>query len=213
MTAAALARGLLAGTLALGLLAGCNKGEAPAALPPATPTPTPAPTSFTVGGRGYSITFPGRPKHSQEVAKRGLKLTTDVFILRADEANYSMSRVSYAGHAAPSLRSALTSAANQTGGRLTTSRTFTYRGQPAAEATIVGSLKSDREAEVVIRYILVDDKVLIGLIYVPNIKPTKETRKARDAFIDSLRFVTPKKPAATDTTTDPTTGQPGGLPG
>ncbi|HUR74103.1 MAG TPA: hypothetical protein VMZ00_07490 [Sporichthya sp.] len=215
MTASVLARGLLAGALMLGLLAGCNKGEAPAALPDltATPTPTPGPTSFTVGGKGYSITFPGRPTHSTEQAKRGLRLTTDVYVLRTEDADFSLSRVSYAGHDAPSLRSALVSAASQTGGRLTSSRTYSYRGQPAIEGTIVGSLKSDREAAVTARYLLVDGKILIGIIYVPNVKPTRATKKVRDAFLDSLQFKTPPKesPAATEDSGD--SAGTGPLPG
>jgi len=206
--------GVLAGALTFGLVAGCTSDE-PEALPIPTvsPTPEPTPSTFIVGGKGYSITFPAKPTHSKEEAKRGLKLTTDVYTLRSDDANFSISRVSYAGHDAPSLRSALTSAANQTGGRLTSSRTYKYRGQPAIEGTIVGSLKSDREAEVSIRYVLVDDKILIGLIYVPNVKPTKATKKARDAFLDSLKFVTPPK-SADSSTEAPDTGAPTGpLPG
>jgi hypothetical protein len=198
MTAPAVSRrvftGALAAVLVSGLLAACDtKGEAPEALP--TDTPTPPQTEFVVGGKGYSITFPGRPTHSKEQAKRGLKLTTDVYTLRTEDANFSISRVSYAGHEAPSLRTALSSAANQTGGRLTSSKTSTYKGQPAIEGKIVGSLKSDREAEVTIRYILVDNKILIGLIYVPNVKPTKATKQARDAFLNSLTFRTPPKSA------------------
>lgn len=214
MTATALARGLLAGALTLGLLAGCGDGEEPAALPSVTPEPSPEPTSYTVGGKNYSITFPGNPTRSKEQAKRGLKLTTDVYILRAEDANFSASRVSYAGNDAPSLRSALNSAASQTGGRLTSSRTFSYRGQPAIEGKIVGSLKSDREAEVTIRYVLVDAKILIGLIYVPNVKPTKTTRKTRDDFLNSLRYETPPpSPVPDSTDSDPSTEVPPRLPG
>ncbi len=216
MTAPVLVRGLLAGALTLGLLGGCGGGEEPAALPSVTPEPSPEPTSFTVGGKNYSITFPGKPRRTKEQAKRGLKLTTDVYILRADDANYSISRVSYAGNDAPVLRSALTSAASQTGGRLTSSRTFTYRGQPAIEGSIVGSLKSDREAVVTARYILVDKQILIGLIYVPNTKPTKVTKKARDTWLNSLRYETPKtEPAESSSEADPgdAADLPGGLPG
>lgn len=214
MTAPVLVRGLLAAALSLGVLAGCDDGEAAAPLPVATPEPSPEPTSYTVGGKNYSITFPGKPKQSKEEAKRGLKLTTDVYILKSEDANYSISRVSYAGHDTPSLRSALSSAASQTGGRLTSSRTFTYRGQPAIEGKIVGTLKSDRDAEVFIRYVLVDSKILIGLIYVPNVKPTKATKKAREDFLNSLRYETPPKSAASDSTdTDVSTEVPPTLPG
>jgi hypothetical protein len=213
MTAALFVRGVLAGALTLGALSACDtKGEAPEALPSATPTPAPQ-TEFVVGGKGYSITFPGKPTHSKEEAKRGLKLTTDVYTLRTEDANFSISRVSYAGHDAPSLRSALSSAANQTGGRLTSSRTYKFRGQPAIEGTVVGSLKSDREAEVTIRYVLVDDKILIGLIYVPNVKPTKATKKVRDAFLDSLRYQTPPKSADSSTEAPDTDTPVGPLPG
>jgi hypothetical protein len=206
-------RGLLAGVLTLGLLAACDGGEEAAPLPTFTPEAPAEPTSVTVGGKGYSVTFPGQPKHSKEKAKRGLQLTTDVYILRTEDADFSVSRVSYAGHDSPSLRAALSSAANQTDGRLTSSRTFKYRGQPAIEGTIVGSLKSDREAEVKIRYILVDDKVLIGLIYVPNVKPTKATKKVRDDFLDSLKYETPPKSAATTEDSDDSTEVPPTLPG
>lgn len=205
--------GALAGALTLGGLTACDtKGEPPEALPTATPAPTPQ-TAFVVGGKNYSITFPAKPTHSTEQAKRGLKLTTEVYTLRTDDANFSINRVSYAGHDAPSLREALTSAARQTGGRLTASRTFSYRGQPAIEGTIVGTLKSDREAAVTIRYILVDDKILIGVIYVPLVKPTKETKRVRDAFLDSLRYETPPKGAepAAEATDSPLGG--GDLPG
>lgn len=214
MTASLLVRGLLAGALTLGALAGCDDGEEAAPLPTFTPEVAPEATSVTVGGKGYSVTFPGQPKHSKEKAKRGLALTTDVYILRTEDANFSVSRVSYAGNPSPSLRAALTSAANQTDGRLTSSRTFKYRGQPAIEGTIVGSLKSDREAEVKIRYILVDSKILIGLIYVPNVKPTKATKKVRDDFLNSLTYETPPKNAASDETdSDVSTEVPPTLPG
>lgn len=214
ITTAALARRVLAGTLTLGLLAGCGGGEKPEALPSSTPAPDPTPSVYVVGGKGYSITFPEKPKHSKEEAKRGLKLTTDVYTLRTEDANFSVSRVSYAGHDVPSLRSALNSAAAQTGGRLTSSRTFTYRGEPGIQGTIKGTLKSDREAEVFIRYIVVDKKILIGLIYVPNTKPTKDTKRIRDAFLGSLKFETPKNDqaeAAEEDTGDADTGGP--LPG
>lgn len=209
-----IAKGLLAGTLALGGLAACDDGEEAAPLPSFTPEASPEPSSYTVGGKNYSVTFPGAPKHSKEKAKRGLQLTTDVYILRTEDANFSVSRVSYAGHDSPSLRSALSSAASQTGGRLTSSRTFTYRGEPAIEGTIVGSLKSDREAEVKIRYVLVDGKILIGLIYVPNVKPTKATKKVRDDFLNSLRYETPPRSAETDASdSDVSTEVPPTLPG
>lgn len=206
--------GALAGALALSGLSACTSDEPDALpIPTVSPTPEPEPTSFTVGGKGYSITFPAKPVHSKEEAKRGLKLTTDVYILRSEDANFSISRVSYAGHDAPSLRSALTSAAQQTGGRLTSSRTYTYRGQPAIEGTIVGTLKSDREAEVTIRYFLVDGKILIGVIYVPNVKPTKATKKVRDAFLNSLTFTTPPKSAESSTEATAAPGGSGPLPG
>ena len=207
-----IARSVLAGALTLGLLAGCDtKGAAPDPTPVFAPSPSPVPT-YTVGGKNYSITFPGRPKHSQERAKRGLRLTTDVFTLRAPDANFSMSRVSYAGHPSPSLRAALSSAASQTRGRLVSTRTYTYRGQPAIEGTIVGALASDREARVTIRYFLVDKQVLIGLIYVPNVKQTAKTKQVRDAFLESLRFTSPPKsaPGATESTDS---GDTGPLPG
>jgi hypothetical protein len=217
MTAPTRVRGVLAGVLAsaltLGMAAGCDtKGEAPEPIPTATATPAPQ-TEFVVGGKNYSITFPGKPTHSTEVAKRGLKLTTEVYILRTEDANFSISRVSYAGHDAPSLRAALQSAASQTGGRLTTSRTYKYRGQPAIEGTIVGTLKSDREAAVTIRYILVDNKILIGLIYVPKVKATKSTKKVRDAWLESLKFQTPPKSAGENSTESTGTETSAPLPG
>jgi hypothetical protein len=192
MRTAALGRGLLAGALTLGLLAGCSDGEEPEALPPAvTPEPSPEttePTTFTAEGKGYSIVFPARPTRSKEQAKSGLRLTYDVYTLRSEDADFSSSRVSYAGNRAPSLREALSSAARQTGGRLASTRTFSYRGQPAVEGTIVGSLASDREAQVTARYVLVDGKILFGLIYRSKVKPSKESKRVRDAFLNSLRF-------------------------
>lgn len=188
-TPAVLVRGALAGALTLGLLAGCGEGEAPEALPSITPEPSPAaPAEFTAKGKNYSVVFPATPRHSKERAKSGLKLTYDVFTLRTEDADFSSSRVSYAGHGEPSLRAALNSAASQTGGRISTSRTFRYRGSPAIEGTIVGSLKSDREARVTARYILVDGKFLFGLIYRAKAKGTKESNRVRDAFFNSLRF-------------------------
>lgn len=192
MRTAAPGRSLLAGALALGLLAGCSDGEAPEARPPAvTPEASPQttePTTFTAEGKGYSVVFPARPKRSTEQAKTGLRLTYDVYTLRGEDADFSSSRVSYAGNRAPSLREALASAARQTGGRLANTRTFSYRGQPAVEGTIVGSLASDREAQVTARYVLVDGKILFGLIYRSKVKPSKESKRARDAFLNSLRF-------------------------
>lgn len=192
MRTARAGRGLLAGVLTLGLLAGCGDGEEPEALPPVvTPEPSPEttePTTFTAEGKGYSVVFPGEPKRSKEQAKSGLRLTYDVYTLRSEDADFSSSRVSYAGNRAPSLREALASAARQTGGRLANTRTFTYRGQPAIEGTIVGSLASDREAQVTARYVLVDGKILFGLIYRSKVKATKATKRARDGFLNSLRF-------------------------
>lgn len=185
----AVLRAVLAGALSLGLVAGCGDGEEPEALPISTPEPTPeAPTEFTAKGKGYSIVFPAKPRRTEEQAKSGLKLTYDVYTLRSEDADFSSSRVSYAGRGEPSLRAALNSAASQTGGRISTSRTFRYRGEPAIEGTIVGSLASDREARVTARYILVDGKFLFGLIYRQKAKATKESKRIRDAFFNSLRF-------------------------
>ena len=186
---AVLLRGLLAGALTVGVLAGCGDGEEPEALPPIeTPEASPEPTEYTAKGKNYSVVFPAEPKHTEERAKTGLKLTYDVYTLRTEDADFSSSRVSYARHGEPSLRAALNSAASQTGGRISTSRTFTYRGEPAIEGTIVGSLKSDREARVTARYVLVDGKFLFGLIYRQKAKATQESKRIRDAFFNSLRF-------------------------
>ena len=191
MTPSPLVRGLLAGALALSLLAGCGDGEEPEALPAGPPDAAPEATeatTFTAKGKGYSVVFPAQARRSTEQAKTGLRLTYDVFTLRSENADFSSSRVSYAGYRAPSLREALTSAARQTGGRLSASRTFRYRGEPAIEGTVVGSLASDREAEVTARYVLVDGKILFGLIYRSKVKPNRESSKVRDAFLNSLRF-------------------------
>lgn len=194
MNRTALVGGLLAGTLTLGLLAGCSDGEEPEARPVATPdasaepSPDPSATAFTAEGKGYSVVFPAEPRRSQEQAKTGLRLTYDVYLLRSDDADFSSSRVSYAGKGTPSLREALGAAARQTGGRLANTRTFSYRGQPAIEGTIVGSLASDREAQVTVRYVLVDGKILFGLIYRAKVKATRESKKVRDDFLNSLRF-------------------------
>ena len=192
MSRTAFVRGLLAGALTVGLLAGCSDGEEPEALPIATPEPSPEPTSttFTARGKGYSVVFPAEPTRTREQAKTGLRLTYDVHLLRSEDADFSSSRVSYAGKGTPSLREALSSAARQTGGRLANTRTFSYRGEPAIEGTIVGSLASDREAAVTVRYVLVDDKILFGLIYRAKVKATKESKKVRDEFLNSLRFTT-----------------------
>ncbi len=189
---AVLVRAALAGALTLGLLSGCGgDGEEPEALPIATPEPSPEPTEFTAKGKNYSVVFPAKPRHTEERAKTGLKLTYDVFTLRSEDADFSSSRVSYAGRGEPSLRAALNSAASQTGGRISSSRTFTYRGEPAIEGTIVGSLASDREARVTARYVLVDGKFLFGLIYRQKAKASKENKRIRDAFLNSLRFTKP----------------------
>jgi hypothetical protein len=189
MSRTALLRGLLAGALTLGLLAGCSDGEEPEALPVATPEPSVEPaTSFTVEGKGYSVVFPAEPKRTKEQAKTGLRLTYDVHLLRSEDADFSSSRVSYAGKGTPSLRESLSSAARQTGGRLANTRTFSYRGSPAIEGTIVGSLASDREAQVTVRYVLVDRQILFGLIYRAKVKPTRQSKKVRDDFLNSLRF-------------------------
>ncbi|GAA0633954.1 hypothetical protein GCM10009547_42460 [Sporichthya brevicatena] len=176
---------LLAGAL---LLTGCGEGEAPEALPSVTPEPSPTSTAFTAKGKGYSIVFPEAARNTKERAKTGLKLTYDVWTLRTENADFSSSRASYANHGKPNLRDALNSAARQTGGRITNSRTFTYRGSPAIEGTIVGALKSDREARVTARYILVDGKFLFGLIYRAKVKATAEMKQTRDAWLNSLRF-------------------------
>jgi len=189
-----LGRYLLAGALTLGPLSGCGDGEEPEALPTVTPeaSPEPAepaePTTFTAKGKGYTVVFPARARRSTERAKTGLRLTYEVFLLRTEDADFSSSRVSYAGNPAPSLRETLSSAARQTGGRLANTRTFSYRGQPAIEGTIVGSLASDREAQVTARYVLVDGKILFGLIYRAKVKATRESKKVRDTFLNSLRF-------------------------
>lgn len=192
MSRTALVRGLLAGALTLGLLAGCSDGEEPEALPVTTPEVSPEPTdsTFTAEGKGYSVVFPAEPKRTKEQAKTGLRLTYDVYLLRSEDADFSSSRVSYAGKGTPSLREALSSAARQTGGRLANTRTFKYRGQPAIAGTIVGSLASDREAQVTVRYVLVDGKILFGLIYRAKVKATRESKKVRDDFLNSLRFTT-----------------------
>lgn len=193
MSRTALVRGLLSGALTLGLLAGCSDGEEPEALPIASPEASPEPpttSAFTAAGKGYSVVFPAEPKRTTEQAKTGLRLTYDVHLLRSEDADFSSSRVSYAGKGTPSLREALSSAARQTGGRLANTRTFTYRGEPAIEGTIVGSLASDREAQVTVRYVLVDGQILIGLIYRAKVKATRESKKVRDDFLNSLRFTT-----------------------
>lgn len=58
---------------------------------------------------------------------------------------------------------------------------------PAREVAIIGTLRSDKEATVFARYVLVG-RVLYGMIFYSKERGAKKAKKQFDAFVGSLTF-------------------------
>lgn len=182
-----------AAALVLGLLAGCGGGEKPEVAPPpaVTATPTPKAGPVVIKGSDFTVTMPGKAKKSKEQPKTRPRLTYTVWTYQSPSAAYSISRVAYPSSIAPNLSAALSAAAKQTGGQIATSRSLRYRKEPAREAAVVGALRSDKEATVFLRYVLVG-RVMYGLIFYSKEKGAKKAKQQFDDFVGSLTFTEAK---------------------
>lgn len=204
-------RVLLTGALTAGLLAGCGDDDKSAtaeldATPTASSTPSasadpddsadpggsadpsaspePGADGFLVEGEDFTVRLPGEPETSEQIGAVGkTEVTYDIYLYEADEQGYTVTRTTYPKGAPLSLRSALDAAAEQADGTLAESRTFTYRGLPAIEGTIVGAEADGKEVVVFARYVQ-SGRDLIGLIFFDRKKGKNDDFRR---FANSLR--------------------------
>ncbi len=158
-------------------------GEATAA-----PSATPAPGGVEVQGNGITFRLPGEPERFTQTGKAGsTSITFDIFRYEAAAEVYTVTRGHYPKVGTlPTLKEALETSAKQAGGKIATSRTFTYKKKPAIEGTIVGVKDKGKEVTIFARYVVVD-RVMYGLLFLDRGGSAGPT-SAFLTFVNSVEF-------------------------
>jgi hypothetical protein len=165
--------------------------SAPSATPSGSVPPSVGSPLGTIGGgvvvhgTGFTVLMPGEPEKSAQSAEG--RITFDIYRYENDTATYTLTRGYYPKIGTlPTLRDAITSAAGQAGGKLTSSHELKYKHEPGIEGVITGVKLNGKDVTIFARYVVVD-RVMYGLLYLDKNAASAFT-PAFSTFVESLTF-------------------------